>query len=520
MVSCQTNRQLKNLKSWPTKEWLMVIAGAVCMACVGLNLWQAYANSILQLTGLTLFAITLQKKPAKALSLSFLFVTTWLAVSVWWLYIALHDVGGMPAVIAVTAIFVLCGGLGLYYVIALQVFVYAQHAVNPVFKHLLFASCWTVAELARAQWFTGFPWSAIGYSHVNSTLSYAAPWLGVYGIGFIAACTASWLAKQLLVKEKNNSDQLKIVIVLLIFCVPAYRQEDTQGPVLSVNLLQANISQTEKYNTGRQQALDWYAEKTQESKADLTVLPEIAIPYFKEELPQGYWGKLTHTFREQEQIAVIGIPTLDKDKGYGNSAIGLGFGEEKQYDKYHLVPFGEFTPEILKWFSRLMVNNLGDFNRGSINQTPFIWQAHKLSMTICYEDLFGEDLAVRFVKTDQVPTLFINISNIAWFGDTMVVNQHLDIARMRSLEFERPTVRATNSGGTAIISAQAKVVNRLPEFIRGNLQGEVISKDRPITAFAYWAGHWGLLPVWMTCLLVMGLAIIYRIRSDKHKSTL
>jgi apolipoprotein N-acyltransferase len=105
--------------------------------------------------------------------------------------------------------------------------------------HALFASCWTVAELARAQWFTGFPWSAIGYAHVNSLLSYAAPWVGVYGIGFFAAFASSWLAIQLLSKEKTVFLKVKIAVVLLLICFPAIRQENTQGKVLKVNLLQS-----------------------------------------------------------------------------------------------------------------------------------------------------------------------------------------------------------------------------------------------------------------------------------------
>jgi apolipoprotein N-acyltransferase len=372
--------------------------------------------------------------------------------------------------------------------------------------HALFASCWTLAELARAQWFTGFPWSAIGYAHVNSLLSFAAPWAGVYGIGFIAAFASSWLASQILTQDKSTYLKIKIAAVLMLISLPAIRQEDTQGKVLIVNLLQANISQTTKFNSGRQQALDWYAEQLKTSSADVTVLPEIAIPYFESELPAGYWETLTGKFKDEKQIALLGIPTLDKVKGYGNSAVGLGFGVERQYDKFHLVPFGEFTPESMKWFTRMMVNDLGDFNRGDVKQAPFVWQGHNFSMTICYEDLFGEDLAVRFVDTDKIPSVFVNISNIAWFGDSMVVNQHLDIARMRTLEFNRPTVRATNTGGTAIITAEGRIVQQLPSFVSGNLQGQVLSKEGGITPYAYWAGHWGLMPLCLICLFIMSLA--------------
>jgi apolipoprotein N-acyltransferase len=488
------------------------------MALAGVNIYKGLVNSLLQVGGMCIFLICFNKFTKKKLYLAWLFSMTWLSVSVWWLYIALHDVGGMPWLIAIIAIALLCGGLAIYYAVALYIYSYCQEKLRPLAKCLLFAACWTAAELARAQWFTGFPWSAIGYAHVNGLLSYAAPWVGVYGVGFLSAVCASWLALQLSKPSIKKVDKLLIACLVLFICLPSLRKSEERDRLLTVNLLQGNISQITKYNSGRQQSLDWYATQALSSEAELTVLPEIAIPFFKEELPNGYWEKLTEKYETGKQILILGIPTLDKEKGYGNSAVGLGFGSEQQYDKYHLVPFGEFTPESLKWFTRLMVNELGDFNRCSITQAPFIWKTHKLSLTICYEDLFGEELAARFVEADQAPTLFVNISNIAWFGDTMVVNQHLDIARMRSLEFDRPTVRATNTGGTAVISAEGVIRKQLPTFVQGNLTSEVnIRIDKGITPFAYWAGHWGLKPMWMLCLLIMGWAVIKQYKSSKVK---
>jgi apolipoprotein N-acyltransferase len=364
-----------------------------------------------------------------------------------------------------------------------------------------------MAELARGQWFTGFPWSAIGYAHVNSQLSYLAPWVGVYGIGLIAALMGSWLAVAI---EKKSSYQ-KFIPILLIFCIaclPTSRTIDTKGEALQVNLLQGNISQIDKYTSEKQNALDWYSQAMMNSDAQLTVLPEIAIPYFQQELPSAYWDSLVKNFQEKKQIALIGMPTSVDNHHYANSAIGLGFEQQQQYDKYHLVPFGEFTPKFLKWFTDMMVNELGEFKRGDLRQAPFIWKNHRLSVTICYEDLFGEELAARFVNTTTVPTVFVNMSNIAWFGNTMVLNQHLDIARMRSLEFDRPTIRATNTGATAVISAEGVVVKQLPPYTESMLRAEVYSKDTGLTFFAYWAGHWGLMPLWMFCLSLLLLCLV------------
>ena len=146
----------------------------------------------------------------------------------------------------------------------------------------------------------------------------------------------------------------------------------------------------------------------------------------------------------------------------------------------------------------------------------FQWRDQKLAITICYEDLFGEDLAVRFNDVENAPSLFVNISNIGWFGDTSVVNQHIDIARMRSMEFKRPTIRATNSGGTAIISSDGVVQAQLKPYTRGQLTGKLPTSSKEITVFAYWAGKWGLMPLWILTGVIM-LATLLNKRF-RHKS--
>ena len=516
MVPGEAISQLKIVQFIQDQQKFTVVSAALCMAAAGLNLLNGYANSLLQIAGMTLFTASLINTSEKTFANAWLFATVWIAASVWWLYIALHHVGGMPSSISIAAILLLSAGLGLYYAITITIYQRLKSGINEYLAHLLFASCWTLAELARAQFFTGFPWSAIGYSHVNSSLSYLAPWTGIYGIGFVAAFASSWLANASCKERQKKIIQITIVIALI--AMPSFRHIEKSGAPLSVNLLQGNISQITKYTSDKKKALEWYASELQQSNAELTVLPEIAIPFFQQELADDYWQPITEKFNDGKQTALVGIPTIDNAKGYGNSAIGLGFTHAQKYDKYHLVPFGEFTPKSLKWFTDLMVNEMGEFNRGAINQPAFSWKEHHLSVTICYEDLFGEELAVRFVDTKQIPSVFVNMSNIAWFGDTMVVNQHLDIARMRSLEFERPTIRATNTGATAIISAEGVVVKQLTAFTEDSLKGEVYSKSKDITFFAYWAGHWGLMPLWLICCLVILLAIFMRRLKSKKQS--
>ena len=127
--------------------------------------------------------------------------------------------------------------------------------------------------------------------------------------------------------------------------------------------------------------------------------------------------------------------------------------------------------------------------------------------------MFGEELAARFVDPARAPTVFVNVSNIAWFGNTVAIDQHLQISRMRALEFGRPMIRATNTGATAIISHTGAVTHALPRHTRGTLVGEVQGRSR-ITPYAWWAGRLGLWPLWTLGLAALGLALVFR-RQDQ-----
>ena len=106
----------------------------------------------------------------------------------------------------------------------------------------------------------------------------------------------------------------------------------------------------------------------------------------------------------------------------------------------------------------------------------------------------------------------VNHSNIAWFGNTVAIDQHLQISRMRVLEFQRPMLRATNTGPTVIIDHQGQVTHSLPRHTRGVLNG-VVEGRTGNTPFAIWVSRLGLWPYWMMSLLVVaGAALVARAR--------
>jgi apolipoprotein N-acyltransferase len=279
---------------------------------------------------------------------------------------------------------------------------------------------------------------------------------------------------------------------------------------LSVTLLQGNIPQDEKFEVGSGVpfALQWYAEQLQSSRTALVIAPETAIPVLPQQLPPAYWDTLQQRFASGQQTALIGSPLGDYQAGYTNSVVGLKPGQRQnwRYDKQHLVPFGEFIPPLFKWFTAMMNIPLGDFNRGALRQPGFEWQGQRLAPNICYEDLFGEELAPQFSEPTLAPTIFVNISNLAWFGNSLAMDQHLQIARVRALEFERPFVLTTNTGVSAIVDHRARIVSSLPRNTRAVLVSEVEGRSGT-TPYGWWAARLGLWPLWLLALGLVALAM-------------
>ena len=473
-----------------------------------------------------------------------LLATVWRASTFWWLYISMHVYGGMLAWLSALAVLLLAAALALYYALACGLWLALQGPWRTG-GSLLFAALWLLAELCRGVLFTGFPWGALGYAHVEGPLAGWAPWLGVYGIGFLASWIAALLAmRQLQGRSAPVRQGLATAagVVALLLAGIVLREGINPGLTspagsrpLGVELMQGNIPQNEKFlpNGGIETALLWYGDQLMAAQAPLVLLPETALPLLPEQLPPGYWQALQQRFATGDQAALIGTPAGSFDTGLANAVVGMVPGgavtagsqpqsgvllppaqqPEYRYLKQHLVPFGEFVPYGFQWFVDMMVMPLGNFLRGDANQPRLLWQGQRIQPNICYEDLFGEELAISFTDPGQAPTMLANVSNIAWFGDTVAIDQHRHISRMRAMELGRPMLRATNTGSTAIIDHLGRVQQELPRLERGVLRGEVQGREG-LTPFARWAGQFGLWPLW---LLGMALLALFALRAPRPR---
>ena len=152
------------------------------------------ASGWLQIVSLALLVLSLRHahQVGQAVWRGWVFATVWLAGSFWWLYVSMHTYGGLAAWMAGLAVFALAGALALIYALAAGALC-AWAPRTRWLQALVFAALWTLAELARGRWFTGFPWGAGGYAQVDLMAAWA-PWVGVYGMGAIAAVLAYALA--------------------------------------------------------------------------------------------------------------------------------------------------------------------------------------------------------------------------------------------------------------------------------------------------------------------------------------
>lgn len=500
--------------TWPAwRDALLAAALGVLhsLAFVATELW-----------GLNLVTVALlawrvaAASPARAGLLGLVFGTVWLGCGTWWLFISMHRYGGLPAWMAVLAVALLSAGMALLLAAALAAFVRWRR--GPLFVDAFqFGAWWLLAELARGVLFTGFPWVASGYAFVDSPLAMLAPWIGVYGIGAVAAGLAAAPALGSGGWRHRGAASLVAVTGLIALAAAPRTDFTQQSGTLSVALLQGNVPQNEKFSLEHlPAALAWTRARLLEARADLVVGPETVVPLLPQQLDPRWWEPILEHFRAPGRAALIGLPLGDETRGYTNSVAGISAATAAQrsawpdgfyrYDKHHLVPFGELIPFGFQWFVRLMDIPLGDFNRGALAAPSFVVGSERIGPNVCYEDLFGEELAARFADAASAPTMLANVSNIGWFGPTSAVEQHLNISRMRTLELQRPMLRATNTGATVVIDHRGRVTHALPPFTQGVLEGRVEGRTG-VTPFARWAAWGGLWPLTGLALVVCAASL-------------
>lgn len=479
---------------------LALIAGSVmplAFAPTGL-----YPVAILSLA--VLFYLCLETSPGKSFITGLIYGLGYFGVGISWVQISIHQFG-LPVLafsVSVTIIFVLVIAIfpALTSWCAARYFMVSRRIKLLILLPVL----WVIFEWVRSWLFTGFPWLTLGYSQIDSPLSGVGTVAGVYGISLFTAVSAGVVA--LLWVERQAAFKRAFMILLPVwagaFVLKGIDWTQPEGEFIKVALIQGNVPQEVKWlPSHKQQTLDLYRELSTPfwGVSDLIIWPETALPGFAHELME-YLGSLKRHSETSGTDILIGLPVADPQTGrYYNALISLGPDRDKGmsiYRKRHLVPFGEYLPleALLDPVLDFLHIPMSRFSPGDAQQARIETTNYQVGVSICYEDVFGEEVITGLPEAD----FLVNVSNDAWFGNSLAPHQHLEMARMRSLETGRYLVRSTNTGISAIIDQKGRVTERASQFEVATLTSVIraYSGATPYVVF-------GNLPVVILCFITV-----------------
>jgi apolipoprotein N-acyltransferase len=359
---------------------------------------------------------------------------------------------------------------------------------------------WVGVEWFRGWFLTGFPWLSVGYSQVDSTLAGWLPVVGVYGVSFLVLLSASAIPAAV---ERHGAGRWgTVALALLPWLAGAGLQSvewaEPAGSARKTTIVQGGVSQDRKWLQEQfAVTLDLYHDSLLSHRdSELLLWPEVAIPAAMDQV-EGYLELLQLDLRPQRQTLLLGI--LEREgKDIYNSVLMLEGDSRQVYRKRHLVPFGEYfpVPERVREWMRLMSLPHTDMTPGEPGQALLETRGgDRLAVAICYEDAYGAEQLYALPEA----TILINVSNDAWFGDSIAPHQHLEIARVRAVEAARYVVRATNNGISAFIGPQGELLRTAPQFEYATLTMDVL----PMTGATPYSvvGNW---PVIGLVLLIVG----------------
>lgn len=451
--------------------------------------------------------------PKEAAKQGYAFALGWFSSGISWIHVCIDQFGGVPLIASIFIMLLLCAYLALYS--ALACYLSAKFTTKKQLNLWLLPSFWCIAEYCRAHFLTGFPWLSLGYSQIDSPLAHWAPIIGEMGITYLLL-----LISVLIFNLINRSHTKKISISIIILSLLTWQISNVNwvtgsGEITKVALIQGNISQDIKWSPEQEwPTLLTYIDLTRINyDADIIVWPESAIPALESaEHIQDYLAMANQSAHLNQSAIITGILNYDiYSQDYYNALIVLGdehknapqagykYNNANRYYKNHLLPIGEFVPfqEWLRPIAPLFNLPMSSFSRGDYIQPNLKANGINILPLICFEIAFPEQLNANFTLDTNI---LLTVSNDTWFGDSHGPHQHLEIARMRAIEFGRPLIRATNTGITAVIDYKGKIKKIVPQFKQAVLASDIeIMKGQ--TPFSQWGLALNMLITLITLLL-------------------
>jgi len=431
--------------------------------------------------------------PKQAAKLTALFAFGWFASGISWVHVSIDQFGGLPLAVSITLMLLLCLYLAIFP--ALAAYLTALFSAKKRFNLWLLPSFWLLGEYLRSVVLTGFPWLSLGYSQIDSPLASFAPVVGEVGISAIIVLINVCLVKIVIaVKDKTYQNGHKtlsfpistiFILFIINFVISKISWVNPTGQVTKVALVQGNIEQSIKWEPDQEwPTMMKYLNLTRLNyDADIIIWPESAIPAL-EPTVQSYLDSVNQSALLNKSTIITGILNYNFDsKQYFNSLIVLGekkkddeqgyfYNHSNRYSKNHLLPIGEFVPfqEFLRPIAPLFNLPQSSFSRGDYVQKNLVANDIELLPLLCFEIAFPHQLAANLTANTD---LLLTVSNDAWFGKSHGPHQHMEMARMRALEFGRPLLRSTNNGITAVVDHQGDFIARIPQFKEAVLTAEV-----------------------------------------------
>jgi apolipoprotein N-acyltransferase len=449
--------------------------------------------------------------PTQAFRFGFTFGLASFLGGVHWVYVSVHDVNQAPAAFAVLATLALVVVLSQFVAVTGWIAARWFTTGGPGAWLVSLPALWVLTEWLRGWVFTGFGWLSAGYSQSDSWLMGYAAVGGVHLMSWLVSLTAGALLTLIFAEKKSRLAAATVLFAVWVggFFVGGISWTQADGRELSVALVQGAIPQELKWQRSQfLPTLDLYRKLTEQNpNSDLIIWPEVAIPARYGDVLD-YLATIRGWADEHNSNVMLGILREDPNGGATQNVL-ISLGETPSfYVKRHLVPYGEYfpLPDFARNWLRLMGLPFTDVGAGDPRQDTLEVAGQKIAAMICYEDVFGAEQLGYFPEA----TLIVNVSNDAWFGDSIAGPQHMQIARVRSAEVGRYTLRATNTGITGIIDSTGRIIAQAPRFEPHVLNG-VVPSFVGTTPFTLW-GNVFVVVCALSVLLVQLLTTKFTIR--------
>ncbi len=482
----------------------------MCCGAIGVLGFAPYAQWYAPLISLSALFYLLQRK------LSPLYAWCWgvglYGFGISWIYISIAEHTLTPPILAFTFTSLLVMGMGLFPAVFVYLLRINQHRwrLSPL---LSYPALWVLLEWSKEWFLSGFPWLNFGGSQLDGPLSGLIP-IGGTALASLVVAQIAILCSQALSTSIKRSQRIGYGVAISVLVIGSVLLDRIQwvkplSQSQSLVIVQGNVPQDERWLiTERERTLYRYVDMTAGHWGnDVIIWPEAAIPAVPEEVP-AYLDYINSQASDAEAAFITGIPTMTDHYTFYNSVITLG-NAKGQYNKHHLVPFGEYVPfeEGLRQFNSIFNLPMSSFHRGPIKQVPLEVKGFRYAVALCYEIAFPAQVWRNHQRADAILTL----SNDAWFGDSKGPHQHMEMARLRAKELGRPVIRSTNNGITAIALPDGTLSHQLPQFEQQVLEAKLY-KYQGTTPF--WL--WGPYPVYAWSWLIGGIAVAGAIR---HRHT-